>query len=567
MSNQKKLFLSYCLNYEKIFFGILLTILISFTSTCNGATYDALDDSDFIGTFLKTEPENFEGYTLNNSRFDQYRHASDKTALKAILELLTTGKYKEALMRSQDYRKQSANKLLALNLIAASYMSLGDNNAAITNLNAALKISPADPMASEALAALAMNKGNYKKARRFLERSLNANPNHLGIMLGFSRLASRGGEHNKAIDVLMHAEELYPQKSEIKLLRIRELISLRLYAQAHDELSKLQKKHPDSPVVVGMLGKVQLTLNQTQEGIISFNKLIKLQPNSASVYYMLALAYAKIDNLEKFNESLNRASIIDPSHVPTNILIIRQAAFKNNYTLANDLLEKLKQRHPKSAVVYAQDGWLAEKENQPKRAVKSYQQAVVFDPESAQLVSRLALAQMRVHNIQESTRILRSWIEKHPKSIGIRLLLAEIYHKSGDKQNAVIYYESVLAEQPKNARVLNNLAWLLMYTDSQRAEEYGKKALDLVPNNPQAMDTMGMVLLKADKLEQSLKYLRNASEKLPDDLLIRYHLIQANYEAGNVSKAKTMLVVLLADENTFAERSEAEALFKKLSVN
>jgi len=559
MFYQKELFKFSILNFEKTtILGVFFAISIPYVSLCHGAIYDVVNTSDSVNENLILEPTNFEGAILDKNGIG---------ALKSILELLTAGEYEKALKTAQVYQKKFPTNPLPFNLIAASYMGMGNKEKAIINFNKVLKISPADPMASEALAVIEINKGNYIEARFFLERSLKDNPGHLGLIFGLARLSSRQGEHNKAIEILVHAETLYPQKLEINLFKISELIRLGQLNFAHDELSRLQKKNPDNPILIGMLGDTQIKLNKSQEAIVSFKKLIKLQPNLASAYYMLALAYAKNDDREKYNEFINIANIRDPNHIPTKILLIRQAAIDNNYALANDYLKELKLSHPNSAVVYAQEGWLAEKSNQPTQAIEAYKKAVSLDPESSQLISRLALSQLSAQNVEESTNTLKSWLKTHPKATGIRLLLAEIYHKIGDKQNAVTYYESVLNDDPKNARVLNNLAWLLMSSAPQKAEEYSKKAMDLVPENPQAMDTMGMVLLNSGKIDQSINYLTNASKKAPEDLQIRYHLILANIRAGNTNKGKSMLKDLLANKKEFNERKEAEALLEKLSAN
>ena len=126
-------------------------------------------------------------------------------------------------------------------------------------------------------------------------------------------------------------------------------------------------------------------------------------------------------------------------------------------------------------------------------------------------------------------------------------ILAVAYDKTSDKkylQQAVRQYESLLAEQPKNITILNNLAYLLAENNMEldKALEYAKIIYEGDAGNPNLVDTYGYILYKNGKYSESLRCLRMALQ-LFDDLVIPVpadvyeHIGRVNEKLGNSKEA------------------------------
>jgi tetratricopeptide (TPR) repeat protein len=111
--------------------------------------------------------------------------------------------------------------------------------------------------------------------------------------------------------------------------------------------------------------------------------------------------------------------------------------------------------------------------------------------ESAQLYTTLAYA---------------SWAQKHYKQ-------------------AIDYYEKALDLDGNNATALNGLGFILVDTDMDllRGLRCCKKAVDLKPQNPAYLDSLGWAYFKNGELLEARTWLRRAMEAAPEKTEIKKH--------------------------------------------
>lgn len=107
-------------------------------------------------------------------------------------------------------------------------------------------------------------------------------------------------------------------------------------------------------------------------------------------------------------------------------------------------------------------------------------------------------------------------------------------------------FRLILEKEPNNAMALNALGYTLsLYTDRyQEAYQLLTKAIDLKPNDPAVMDSIGWVLFKLDRYEEALTFLTKAYKVYPDP------------EVGS------HLIAVLVAQN---KRQQAQELFTELS--
>ena len=112
--------------------------------------------------------------------------------------------------------------------------------------------------------------------------------------------------------------------------------------------------------------------------------------------------------------------------------------------------------------------------------------------ESAQLYATLAYA---------------AWTQKHYKE-------------------AVEYYEKALDLDENNTTALNGLGFILVDTDIDllRGLRCCKKAVDLKPQNPSYLDSLGWAYYKNGEILEARTWLRRAAEAAPHEKEIQQHL-------------------------------------------
>ena len=97
----------------------------------------------------------------------------------------------------------------------------------------------------------------------------------------------------------------------------------------------------------------------------------------------------------------------------------------------------------------------------------------------------------------------------------------------------------VISKEPENADALNALGYTLADRTSryQEAQEYIQRAAKLVPDDPAILDSLGWVSYRLGEMEEALKYLARAFEKL-EDAEIAAHYGEVLWKTNQKDKAR-----------------------------
>ena len=136
--------------------------------------------------------------------------------------------------------------------------------------------------------------------------------------------------------------------------------------------------------------------------------------------------------------------------------------------------------------------------------------------------------------------------------------------QTDDVGKSIATYERIASAEPANAVVLNNLAWGYYLADDPRAIETARKALDAMPDNGAIVDTLGWILVQRGSVEDGEKLLRQAVEMENGRPEIRYHHAVALVKLGRTDEARKTLNEILAGDDKFTSRNDAEELLAGL---
>jgi len=121
--------------------------------------------------------------------------------------------------------------------------------------------------------------------------------------------------------------------------------------------------------------------------------------------------------------------------------------------------------------------------------------------------------------------------------------IAQVYHESDKRPQAIQYYERALEHTPDRALVLNNLAWAYAEERRQldRAEALSLAAVKAEPDNVVYLDTYAEVLHLQGQHQRAVAVMRRALELEPEDGDDRPYLEeqQAKFRAALGASAPT----------------------------
>jgi len=160
--------------------------------------------------------------------------------------------------------------------------------------------------------------------------------------------------------------------------------------------------------------------------------------------------------------------------------------------------------------------------------------------------------------------MLQDWLEKNPEDGASWTTLGMMLQQMGRQEAALEAYESARKYVGGNPVVLNNMAWLYLERDLERAAEYAKKAYDIAPERAEIVDTYGWVMFKQGAHRQALNILQQAGVIAPRKPEMGLHVAEALLRQGRDSEARPLLERILEEHQHTRYAAPARDLLKRL---
>ncbi|MCZ6834172.1 MAG: tetratricopeptide repeat protein [Planctomycetota bacterium] len=180
-----------------------------------------------------------------------------------------------------------------------------------------------------------------------------------------------------------------------------------------------------------------------------------------------------------------------------------------------------------------------------------------------------ALLGRRAHDmacLDEADQLVRLIEDDMELKVQVLLLKATIAAGRNDSMATESYYRQALSLDPRNPGLLNNLAYTLLRLDpaSPEALQLSSRALDLLPGNPDLLDTYGTALLGAGQFDAAAQVILQAiagdsQSPTPRLTLAKIRFRQGRFDEAmsHVMRAQLLLEAMpVRDEMIWAEAQE-----------
>jgi putative PEP-CTERM system TPR-repeat lipoprotein len=439
--------------------------------------------------------------------------------------------------------------------------------------------------------------GNEELARQIFSDTLAKHPSHTTSVVNLARLELRADREAAALELLETFLEANPEDS----------VALVTYAQ-------LQSRSGDEDAAIASLERARaidknavaprqgLTRHYAQQGDferaeIIARELVALRPSLASAHNSLGIAVSGLGRTEEGADSFRQAVRVGPGEIEPLRNLARAELLLGQVTLAQKTIDQLLRVEPDDPIGLELSARLALAQNRVDDAEETLVTlASILGEDAARIQGlrgdlasargeldtairqyELAFAQRpasalvsRLYNARQrrgdsdARDTLDEWLATHPEDAPILLLSAQHSQREGDFDTAIETYEQVVKFDPNSALAYNNLAWLYGQDGDSRALSTAQRAVDLAPNSPQIKDTYGWLLVLDGQLDNGVSILTDAWESAPQLGDIGYHLAEGLARSGEPEQARVVLEQALAEGNQFASRAEAERLLGEL---
>lgn len=370
-----------------------------------------------------------------------------------------------------------------------------------------VKRYPADPVAALNLARLAYRAEDMGKAYLASSRALELDPSLLDARLVRAQVLLNRGDAEAALKDLHGVLEKQPYNVRILNSLANTYLRLGNEPRAHDLLLRVLKVAPDDTTAILALAKTAVKKRNYKAASKYFLRLYELNEEpSLAAYYLGAVAEEgdEFDRAIDWYRRVRGGPQLERAQERIATIMVRQG----DLVLARQHLKSVRSALPHLAArFYLLEAEMLHADERPDSAMKVFAEAIQAHPEDADL------------------RYARS------------LLLVELGAYGLAEKDLL----AALKTAPEDSKLLNALGYTLADNTERYDEAYAyiAKALDIEPESPSIMDSMGWVLFRQGKLEEAIDYLRKAYVQMREPE-IAAHLGEALWAQGDRLDAESI---------------------------
>lgn len=501
--------------------------------------------------------------TLAESGFEDLDSAATAGEQKRIGKLIAGHDYDQALKEAQALEQRQPRDAAVATLKGVVDIMRGDLANAHKAFERALALKP-DSLAAAMNVMLAdLQQNNVEAARERLKALLASRAADEDGTVDLSAIAMATGQDADYVAWLEKAAKANPANVRSRVLLVNYYVRKRDVARALALANDMRTASPDDPNVLATLGNVQLVAGDAASAVSTLTHLVNVVPENASAHYKLATAQMAVRNFPLARAEATRALALDPDMLQDRVLLGQVELAGARYSEALRVAAQIQSDYPRSAAGPTLEGDILMAQKDYAAARKAYEKAFQLEPVGV-LATRVHAAQSAAGQPKEADERLQSWIASNPKDVQSRIYLANAELRSQQNKRAIEQYQQILALDPNNVLALNNLAWLLHQSNDPRAVGMAEHAYQMVPGDPQVIDTLAWILVDTGNTTRGLELLRRAAELAPASPTVQYHLAAALAKSGDNDQALRTLQNVLMRNPSFAQRADAEALLKQL---
>ncbi|MGB5715689.1 MAG: XrtA/PEP-CTERM system TPR-repeat protein PrsT [Gammaproteobacteria bacterium] len=486
-------------------------------------------------------------------------HGGNEQEALLIIGSLRNGEFEWAISSSLDLLASNPQDPVIISLAGNVFAASGDYQEARRYLEQALSVRRDFFPATLALARIEELEGKTDRAIVLYRNLVKSHVDSVVPVLALARLEGQQGNTQQVIDILQAASKEFPEESRPRLLLAEHYLRDKQYQKARLLLEEAAATKQGQPVVLFLQARLLIATERYQEAVTVLTELLEIDPDSTVTQVLLAEAHLHMGGAQHAREVLQTVIRQHPDDIPALALMTRLEILSGNLDQAMRHSQRIQQEYPELYLGYELLGDVRVAKKDDVEAGKQYEQAWERMRRSELAIKRAEVA-LRSGADEAAVEPLLFWLGEHPGDDRVRRFLGATYHDSGRDEQAIAEYLRVLAMNPADVAVLNNLAWIYFHGGNPAARNMAERAYRIAPDNAGVLDTYGWILVHEDDVEKGTQLLRQASKQLQDVAEVRYHYAVALHLSGDQQQAREILEALLADGKPFDGREQARQL-------
>jgi len=447
--------------------------------------------------------------------------------------------YSHALTAAERWAALAPKAVDAQRILGVLYLRQGKLDQAVDAFDRSLALTHGDAdQGFYLISRILSREEDHKASLELMQRLVQRHDADAAAHYAYAQLAAQFEDYDQGLAQAQRALDLKPGWADAGLLRARILMGQGKTEAALKGMEALVKAEPRSRALRISYARLLAEANRYDEAGKQFEQLLKKNPKDSELLYAMALLTIE----------------------------------GKRYDLAQDYLKRLLRTGKRNDDAYYYLGAIAEGQGHPDQAIKWYgrvhhgERVVDARIRSSLLMAKrgdLAAARKHLHSVRptseasavrffiadadllreagkldEAMKVLDDALAQLPGDNDLLYARSLMAEKLGRIDQSEADLKQILASDPDNVQALNALGYTLAdrTTRYKEALAYIQRALELSPDEPAILDSMGWVQYRLGNLEQATNFLRRAYKVDPDPE-VAAHLGEVLWVSGDRTAA------------------------------
>jgi tetratricopeptide (TPR) repeat protein len=325
-------------------------------------------------------------------------------------------------------------------------------------------------------------------------------------------------------------------------------------AEAFASAVKLQ---PDSASLNYMLGLSLYSAGKVQEAFDPLEQAARLNPGDARPHLVFAAALDQASRIADAEREWRAALAVDPGSAVALDGLSRDLLNDREYAATIALLEQPTHREQRTAAQSLNLGMAYAKTLQLDEAARVLRQGLEAAPDSLALADELAVVLMLFDRPEEAETVLTAALARHPGDLNTQVLNLRVLVSNQSERAPQLGHELLLTA-PHHWEVLYLNAQLEMREgEFLQARAHLEQSVSLNPGYFQSQEALGNVLSELKDFSGAREHLEKAIELGDSEPAVQYELAKVLQSLGQAAEAEEKLRVFQAMRKAEADRTLA----------
>ncbi len=477
------------------------------------------------------------------------------------------------------------------------YLMKNDLAKSAEYIEQAANLDPKNVWYIQEMAYMNFEKGEFNLAVKYFEKLLKYEPRNVEWLYGYAESLVRDGKISEAIKVFDKTEDQIGLFPELSIQKFQLYVQLKDWDNAENELLEARKLFPEDPQILAFLIDLYFQQGKQNEAIDFLKQLVEADPQNGSAHMALADLYQQNGEMELAMNEFKLAVACADIDLDTKMKVLI-SIYESSYKVdpsVYEILDALILTYPDQAKPYSIKGDFLLKDEKNEDALQAYRKALEFEQGQFPIWNQVMLMEYEAGKFQDLYSDSKKCLEFFPAigtvyllngiaavqikeyqeavdvlnvgkdfSVGDDVMTSEIYAQLGEayfglkkKDEGIVAYNYAVEKNKNNTLIKNNFAYRLAQSNYKLdvAEKLINEVLDTESQQPNYIDTKGLILFQKGQYDEALQNFLIAYELNPNDEIINEHLGDAYFKKGNIDKAVSFWIKAkeLGSRNTVLE--------------